>query len=647
MTARADLLALTPEALAALANRGLVKRATKDLDAGTAPEVTVDPDGTVRGRLPDGTETALPAGAGLEAATCTCAANGVCRHQIGLVLAYQRAAEQGSDQVPAGSGSGASWSPGEIDDETLARVLGERPVAAARRTLNAGYVARVHRATEADPEPSVELPTCTVRFLVPNELSYAHTDAAAGRRAEVVALAVWAFRAADERGLTGDDVRLEVGEGGPGPARDLSGTLEIADQILLDGVRHAGPLLAATLERVARDLTAQRLHWPAAAAEEIVEQLAAYRDRHAAHHAERLAELITELHARHRADGSSPRSQVLGTEESAETPLRRVRLTSLGCRVAGDEGERTAHVYLAQPDAGIVLTLKRRWAEEITGSALAGRRVAGVALGTFATANIVSESATRSASRSVRLAIGRVAKTTVTPLGRAWENLPEQIMIRDFTRAAERLSLLPPRLIRPRIEAELVRVAEIAELRQIGYHAGDQRLDAVIADGQGATAVVSISYDPVRPGALDALDAALRAEPRFVSGTLRRSRGTLIIDPIAVLGRDGVTVPDLAPGEGDAALEKAAAAGSDPLTGALDAALTACADAAHHGLAQVSPGLRGRIERTARDLEKAGLRAASAKVADLAAALAGDDTARMVRAWTDAQIRLITTAELR
>lgn len=641
MTARADLLALTPEALAALANRGLVKRATKDLDAGTAPELTVDPDGTVRGRLPDGTETTLPAGAALEAATCTCAANGVCRHQIGLVLAYQRDSEQSIEDGEA------TWSPGEIDDETLARVLGERAVAAARRTFRAGFAARVHRATEAEPEPSVELPTCTVRFLVPNELSYAHTDAASNRRGEVVALAVWAFRAADERGLSGDEVRLEVGESGSGPVRDLSATLEIADQILLDGVRHAGPLLAATLERAARDLTARRLHWPAAAAEEIVEQLAAYRERHAAHHAGRLAELITELHARHRAEGISPRSQVLGTEEAAETPLRRVRLTSLGCRVAGDEGERTARVYLAQPDAGIVLTLKRRWSEEISGSVLAGRRVAGVALGTFATANIVSESATRSASRSVRLAIGRVARTTVTPLGTAWENLPEQIMIRDFERAAERLALLPPRLIRPRVEAELVRVAEIAEVHSIGYHSGDQRLDAVIADRLGATAVVSSTYDAVRPGALDTLDAALRAEPRLVSGTFSRSRGTLVIDPIAVLGPDGVTVPDLAAGEGDAALEGRAAADPDPLTGALDAALAACADAAHHGLAQVSPGLRARIERAASDLEKQGLRAAAAKVAELAAALAGDDSARLVRAWTDAQIRLITTAELR
>ncbi|NEA24335.1 hypothetical protein, partial [Actinomadura bangladeshensis] len=89
---RADLLSLTPDALAALANRGLVKRAAKDLDAGGGPAITAAPDGGIAGTFPDGTETCLPAGAGLEAATCSCAATGTCRHRICLVLAYQRTA---------------------------------------------------------------------------------------------------------------------------------------------------------------------------------------------------------------------------------------------------------------------------------------------------------------------------------------------------------------------------------------------------------------------------------------------------------------------------------------------------------------------------------------------------------------------------
>ncbi|MEU5878877.1 hypothetical protein [Spirillospora sp. NPDC047279] len=694
---RSDLLALTPESLSALANRGLVKRAAKDVDAGAGPAVTVEADGTVRGALPDGTEIVLPAGAGLETATCTCAATGTCRHQIALVLAYQRdhegsagkgrpapaaetaapagpgAADAGSetgtetgaeagsgsraeDAGPeAGSGSGtgggdsgsgsdeaAPWSPGEIDDEALVQVLGSRVVTAARRTFRAGYTARLRRADAA-----VELPTCSVRFLVPGELGYAHTDAAATSRGEAIVLAVWAFRAADERGLTADDVRIDVGGEGGRQAADLTETLRLADQVLLDGAMHASAVLGTALQRAGRDLTAQDLHWPAAAVTDLIGQLTAYRDRHAGYRPERLAELITELHARHRAGAGSPRSQVLGTGEKAESRLRRIRLTALGCRIDGTDDERTADVYLAQADAGIVLVLRRHWNETATGHELAGRRVSGSTLRAFATANIVSETATRSAGRVVRLATGRVAKSTVTPLGSSWTDLPAPVLVRDLRRAADELGRMPPRLVRPRVAAELVRVVEVAEVDGIAYHPGDQRLDATISDAAGGTATVSATFSPYAPGALDDLADALARGPSHISGTLRRSHGALVLDPIAVLAAGAVTVPDLAPGTGEGDLEGSAGRRLDPLSAALGAALDACADAAHRGLLHLTPGTRSRLERVAADLAATGLRSAAEQVDGLARALASDDPRRMTDAWTAAQIRLLTTAELR
>ncbi|MGF0170460.1 hypothetical protein ACQF36_07975 [Streptomyces sp. Marseille-Q5077] len=195
---RTDLLALTPRTLASLANRGLIKRAEKDLAAGSGPEVTVADDGTVRGRFPDGTDTTLPPGLGLDAADCGCAATGVCRHRIGLVLAYQRTAGSApEDDSPAAKAEFVDWTPAEFDDDALTAALGRAALSAAQRVKDRGYVARLHRPTAAAPEPRVELPTCTVRFPVPHELGYALTDASAALRGEVVALAVWAFRAAD------------------------------------------------------------------------------------------------------------------------------------------------------------------------------------------------------------------------------------------------------------------------------------------------------------------------------------------------------------------------------------------------------------------------------------------------------------------
>ncbi|MFI0352716.1 hypothetical protein [Actinomadura sp. 9N407] len=667
---RTDLLALTPDSLASLANRGLVKRAAKDLDAGNVPEVAVADDGTVSGAFPDEVRTTLPGGGGLEGATCTCAATGVCRHQIGLVLAYQRqAAGSAEDDAPEESTATAAgtpeapaykdWSPGSYDDEALARVLGERALTAARRTARSGYAARVHRPSETDPVAAVELPTCTVRFLVPDEFGYVHTDAVAAMRGEVIALAVWAFRVADERGLQGENVRVDVGGKAAGDATGsgLEAVLETVDQVLLDGTMHAGPVLSTALHRASRELTAKNLHWPAATLDDIAGQLAAYRDRGAGHEPARLAALITEVHARHRAalhGSGSPRSQVLGTNETAETPLRRVRLTALGCRVGGDDAERTADVFLAHAASGIVLVLKRRWDatgdQRLYGHDIAPRRIAGAPLRSLATANVVSENATRSPSRVVRLGTGRVSKTTVTPVGGAWSDLPGTVLARDLRTLERELDAQPPRLVRPRVEAESIRVVEVAKVQDIGYSPGDQRLTAAFSDAEGVTGSVSATYSPYSPGALDHLAEALtgeRGEPLYISGPVRRARGALVVDPIAVMTTDGVVVPDLAPGDGGTALDAYGGERSDPLTEALATALDVCADAAHRGLRHLPAGTRTRAGRAAEQLAATGLATAAGLLRAFGAALDGDDPYRMTRTWTDAQLHLITAADMR
>ncbi|MET9437253.1 hypothetical protein [Streptomyces sp. NPDC006551] len=94
-------------------------------------------------------------------------------------------------------------------------------------------------------------------------------------------------------------------------------------------------------------------------------QLDDHAARGARYRAEDLAFLMTELHARARAAASDApslsASSVLGSGERGDTPLRRVRLTALGCRIGGAPNERTAEVFFAHGDAGIALVLRRRW----------------------------------------------------------------------------------------------------------------------------------------------------------------------------------------------------------------------------------------------------------------------------------------------
>jgi hypothetical protein len=693
---RADLRALDADALAALANRGLVKRASREVER-EPPRLSADGP-VIVAEFSDGVRAALPVG-GLDQGRCSCGATGVCRHLIGLILAYQAAsaaystvaAAPGSaaastvpsappsalaapsaagatsvsagppvsssagpsvssssvspvlsaavppmlsSAVPPGSSSAAAmpsvslaaspavspeaahqvdaepsgvspgllagqtvapagssvpsgpvertaWSPGVFTDEDLTARIGARLVAAARRAERAGYTARVRRG----PVPVVELPAATVRFLVPNDLGYVHTDARAGVRDDVIALAVWAFRAADGQQPDAADCVIDVGGSGIGAAAGsgLEGLVEFAAEVLRGGAVHSGAGLAATAAGHLTALERAGLRWPLDAATELVGQLTAYRDRSARYSPELLADLLAEVFARHRAatadGGAAARARVLGSEEAAETPLRRVRLDGLGARVTAIDDERRIEIFHGQPASGVVLVSHRQWTTPDDGPTLARRRIAGTTVAAVAAGTLVTESAVRSASRTVRLSASRVAKSTVTASNGAWDGLPDGLLVRDYARLAADLDAMPPRPVRARVRAELVRVLAIDEVGPAHYSPGAQRLTVEIRDIHGNPATVVATHAAVTPGRLDAVAAALdgrRGKPRYVAGSVHRSGGRVVIDPYAIAADGPPVIPDLAAPDAFAA-STAAAAFTTP--DATDAGMPAAAPA--------------------------------------------------------------------
>ncbi|MGW1025395.1 hypothetical protein ACWD4J_17090 [Streptomyces sp. NPDC002577] len=691
---RKDLLALTPDTLAVLANRGLVRRAAKELEAGSVPELGTAPDGSVEARFADGTETRLAPGASLDTGVCGCDATGVCRHLVGLVLAYQRRAD-----APPPEAAADNWSPGDIDDAALAAAVGARALAAARRTARRGATVRVHRPTTQDPVPWVELPTCTVRFPVPGEAAHALTDALDALRGEMLALAIWAFRAADTADAEAPLVLVALQEPGapdvpdavqlrdqnnqpqkqaptaPPPPRastaSLQRAVDLADELLWEGIVHSGPVQRATLRRIGQLLTTASLHWPAAAVVDLVDQLGAYSGRSALHRPDEVAALLAELHARHRASGHP---EVLGSQESAETPLRRVRLTALGCRVSGSPERPMAELYFAHAAAGVVLVLRKDWPDSAhrntapppagplrasppqagghqplppPGPALASRRLLGTTLSALATGNLVSETARRTPSRRLSLTRGRLAATTVTPVGRAWSELPEPLLVRDVAQYTASAGGRPPRLIRARVEAESVRVVELSKVERIGYDPAEQRLEADVRDATGHRVLVHATHNPLCPNALDALAEALaRDDVQYVSGALDHAQGRLCITPFALLGPRGVLVPDLTVAAAPCALPPTEPAPPDLTAWALEAAVTALADAAHHGLRHLPRSALDRVHQAADHLTRAGLSESSARLRALLDALRHEDRDTATKAWTDACIRLHVATEL-
>lgn len=470
---RTDLLALNDDSLAALANRGIVKRSVREVAEGKGPTLS-EVDGIVTATFTDGNTVELAPGDTIERGRCTCPASGVCRHRVMLVIGYRaRAGEPGEADPSPSAVADIPWTPAAFTDDELEAHLGSRTFAAARKASRSGYRARVRRPTATDPVPTVELATCTVRFVVPHQLGYARVDAARGAREEAIALAVWACRTADDIDHRAPSLDVQVGGGAGVEPSSANGSgiepvLHLLADLLADGVAGTGAEVATAFAQARRALDDRNLRWPVDLLDDLNEQLEAYRARSSRYESAKAASHLAEVIARHRCvtgNGASLRVQVLGTEETAETPLRLLRLIGLGARVRGDDTRGTVEIYLAHSEAGVVLALRRRVdtneGETLSAADLGRRRAGGARLSALASANVVTESAVRSANRVIRLADSRIAKTTVTPSIGRWESLPDSILVTDLEAEAARLTGLPPAVVRPRVVAESVRAVAV------------------------------------------------------------------------------------------------------------------------------------------------------------------------------------------
>ena len=669
---RTDLLALTPESLAALANAGLVKRAQKELEQSKGPGLVEEPDGTVVGIFADGVTARLPPGVPLRDAPCTCGAVTVCRHRIAVVLAYR--AQHGGEPAPAEAKAAPPWSPGEIDDAALLARLGRRTLERARSLRRSCCTVEVRRPGPLDPVPTAGLPTCTVRFLVPRDLAYARCDCLARQDCEHVAVAVWAFRAADERDRSAPQLLVQVAEeAGKQATADpvleaLEAAVHLGEEILLEGVVHSRESLAQAFALGREGLLRTGLTWPLTLLEELEDTLAAYRARSARYRAGRVAGLLAELAARKRAargGGELPVPFVLGQGEALETRLDHLRLVSLGARVEADGRDREAEILLADPDTAMVLVLRKRWSfpeteEPPDATGLAARRMAsGTALGALARGQIVTRVARRRANRSLFLGEARGGLTSVTPQEGAWDILPAPLRVTRIADLAAAWKARPPQLLRPRILAENVHVFAVEGVAGLFYAPGEQTLFATLLDAEGEPFHLARPYRAVAPHALDHLAAALTGTwgpVRFVSGEVRRHLGSFVVDPLAVVC-DRLIILDLeSKRTARPPLPHARPSTDPPVEAAAAEALGLLEEGAHQGLRRAAPGYPDRLRASAEKLEKAGLTTSAARLRHLETSLRLARTAtteqqeegwgRVSAAWADAAIHLDLVREV-
>jgi hypothetical protein len=620
---RADLLALQPAALASLTNMGLVKRAQKELEQGKVPAIVVEDDGTVVATFDDATTRLVP-GKGLRDVPCTCGATSGCRHRVGAVLAYQQWSVSSSTTSIAGAATTAPaaepvvpWSPADVDDEALVRLLGEGTVDRARKVRRAGYIAEVRAGSGGDDAPMVLLQTSSVRFLVRGDASYARCDCVQKSACLHVALAVWAFRARDAKDAAAATLVVEVREPGALTASlvdddvqlALRATIDVVRLVVIEGLQHWS---AASTARVAlaRDaLTRANLAWPLLALQELELLLEQYLRRSALFQPHRLRHVLVELVARvhaGRGDGVLPARSVLGRDEVLSTKLDQARFVGIGVTVEADDDDRRVQVLLADPGGQGIFAIERLFRKPDTGvedgPMLAARTmVGGASLAVLASGQMVSNAVTRQANRVLTVGVGGLQKTSVTRGGFSVDRMPVDRVTTSVDESLQQRRARPPVFLRPRLVADDVEVVVIDEVRDVVFDPARQAVIAVCHDAHGAVIVVERVHKAVAPGAGAALAAAMlstmtqpggAAKVTAVVGRVHVVGDALVVEAISVVA-DRLIVLDL-----EAKTETTSAALSGLATGRRPEAATTLATLADGVIAVLDDVVRDGVRGT-------------------------------------------------
>ncbi len=440
---RPDLMALSPDDLAVLSNRGTVKRAVRELESGEVTgELDEAADGALTARWSDGVECRLPPGKVIADGRCTCAATELCRHLVRTVLAYQRRAASSAADAGGGagipSGPAEPWDPGRITDEALAAAFKPAVLTKARGEYQQGLLVELVRG--AKPSARFHVPPHTVRFLVPGDLRYTHCDCAEPAPCRHVPPAVWAFRMLEPSATAGLVSTQQSAL--PIPTAlldDLEGTLQ---EWLEHGISGAPPAWGDRLARLEARCRSEDLIWPAELIGDLVRDFERYRAHDALFDSSRTAELIGELVIRSDAIRNDtktvPQLLIRGTRSDQPVEIDRARYVGLGCGARVTRRAVELLAYLQDVNTGTIVVAGREFADPAEGAIEPPRDFAklaqtvvvkGTSMATLAAGQLLIQGAKRSPSH--RLVIGR-ARAAVNPQAFTWEQLRAPVLAEDF-----------------------------------------------------------------------------------------------------------------------------------------------------------------------------------------------------------------------
>lgn len=561
---RADLLALTPDDLASLTNRGTVKRAQKEIEAGE-PTVEIEDDGgDLIFRWSDGNTCRFPAGRPVHDASCSSGLAGISRHIVRSILAYQKAASeavQPSGPTPAIEAAtvdaspaeaapppASTWDPGAISDDELIAHFRKPAVQKARKRFEQGVLVELTRGSK--PVARFLDENCTVRFLVPGSLHYLSADCSEAALPLWVPMAVWAFRELPAHRLAGL-VSLQASPL-PVPKEPLARLEALLDELHRDGLDGAADSWPQRLSRIEESLRNEGLTWPAELAADLAHQIEMYRQHDARFEPRQVVQILGELTARSRAilnqTSAVPQLLIRGSRSDRPADISGGRMIGVGLGVRPGRKHTTISAYLQDVDSGTVVAVERTYADpeppdhpRSFASLAASPFARGISLASLASSNLLLKSGKRTPSGLLQLP--RTAGTLAThPQAFRWEELKPPFAAEGFAQLAERFEALPPSALRPRRRTENLHAVAVVRAEDVAFDPTQQRLTARLVDARGDSATLVHPFHHRGRDGFDDLASRLDTRGdrvRFVSGHVRSVGRALEIQPVAVILDDG------------------------------------------------------------------------------------------------------------
>ena len=562
---RTDLLALSSDDLATLANRGLVKRALAELDGGAIEGTPAEnAAGTVSVLWSDDAHCLLPANKPLQDAICSCPATGICRHLVRSVLAYQRlhADDVEADEPEIALESApVAWNPGTFTDDELAKVVSAATLKRARKLWDDGQLVEV--ATGARPTARFHNLGAHLRFIVPRDARYTHCDCADANCVHV-ALAVWAFRklAPDEQSglIQSNDAPASL------PTAELDAIENFCGELCSVGIAGAGQPILDKLARLERELRGAQLIWPAEIALELIQQIEWHRAHNARFESERIAQLVGEWLARADAmraqSGAVPDVWLRGSASDVAAPIGAARLVGIGTSARFYSGGVELRAFLQDGDSGAVVSVSGDFPDPVATPAsqfLRGPHAApqaatppqslaklgaipkikGQSIGAIGAGQLLARGGKRAPSGALSLARAAVTRNAQTF---EWEKLRAPLLAESFAEVSAHLSNQAPAFLRARREGENLFVVPLIRAENARFEAATQSVRATLCDDKGGVTALAFPFTARGASGVEALLFALnQAELRFVAGRFARGTEGLSVEPLGLVVQNGAT----------------------------------------------------------------------------------------------------------